>query len=324
MRYSSLTRCGMVILSAAMVMSVFGQTARAQSPLWPLFHPHGSYTRTRSVGSIAPSSSVALVPLQGAQTSAVGASGVSGLTLVPISTGRAVGVAATPTNQLVQAPTNTVSVASAGSTTSYYIVRGGGAQTNLVFVPVSSQSSNSPNVAVAGSVEADRALMSVGFSNSPSKITDLEQTLESQLGGMLGQNFNGNQLTSMLMGGAMQFLSDNSYAGLISDAEPIVARLIGRLLQKKGIPAPPPAPTTPTNPTTPTTPRIQPNPQPGSFQGNVTSGSQTFTITVTVTPQSSTSAIQGQAPTSGPTPGTLPNNLPTLNNAQPAAPPAAN
>ncbi len=125
-----------------------------------------------------------------------------------------------------------------------------------------------------------------------------------------GKNLGSSDLTSMLMGDALTFLSNNSYAGLISDAVPIVTRIIGRVLQKNGLPAPAPAPA----PTPDSSPSIRPGGQTSTIQGNAIGVSQTFTITITVTPGSSTvtpgssssqtqSSIQGQIRTRSPNSG---------------------
>ena len=266
---------------------------------------------------------------------------MNGLTLVPISNAQTAGVtASSDVHQLVQSPVSSVAVASAAPATSYYVVRSAPAQSNLVIVPANTQTSSASAAAAGpGSVDNDYAVLSSGFGNRLSKISELEQTLQGKLGGLLsgaGKNLGSSDLTSMLMGDALTFLSNNSYAGLISDAVPIVTRIIGRVLQKNGLPAPAPTPA----PTPDSSPSIRPGGQTSTIQGNAIGVSQTFTITITVTPGltptvtpgSSSSQTQSsiQGPNQDPNPqtnshqtnsSTLPANLPTLDGARPASPP---
>ncbi len=308
MKNPGFTRCGVVTLTAAIATSLLGQTANAQGLLWPLFHPFGSYTYTSSAVSFAPSSNnLMLVPIQGAQTASVGSTSVNGLNLVPISNVQAAGVTAGQTFQLVQTPTNLVSVASVGSSPSYYIVRGAQAQSNLVAMPAGGQTS-AVAAAGVGSLDSDYAVLSAGFGNRFSKISELEQFLQGKLAGLLngsGKDLGSSDLTSILMDAAKTFLSQNQFGFLFTEVEPIIERLIGRLLQKNARPPPPVKPT--------------PYQQPGNINGKPTSGSQTFTITGTVTLGPSTGQTQDQHPKQS---TTFPDNLPSPDNAQPAKPPA--
>jgi hypothetical protein len=307
MKSLGFNRCGVITLTAATAMSLLGQAANAQGVLWPLFHPRGSYMRTSSGVSAVAGSNVMMVPMQGMHTVSVSPTVISGFNMVPGTTVQMGGVTASPTFQLIQNPTNTVSVASAGSTPTYYLVRG--------MNPAVAQTAG---VASAGTglSDNDLAVLSAGFGNRISKISDLQQTLKNKQAVLASKNLDPSDLAALLEKEAQGFLS-NSQFGIAFDAvEPIIARLIGQLLPSNNGNTTPP-------PTTPVAPAPGPS---GNLNGNLSIGSQTLTISGTVTIGPLTGQTQGQTQIVTPpsTTPSIPANLPAIDNTKPAAPPGNN
>jgi hypothetical protein len=302
MKNSGFTRCGVITLTATVAMSLLGQSANAQGPLWPLFHPRGSYMRTYSGVSAVPGGNVMMVPMQGMHSVSVSPTVMSGFNMVPGATVQMGGVTASPTFQLIQNPTNTVSVASVGSSPTYYLVRG----TN----PAAAQTTG---VASAGTGlnDNDLAWLSAGFGNRISKISELQQTLKNKQAVLASKNLDPSDLAALLEKEAQGFLS-NSQFGIAFDAvEPIIARLIGQLLPSNN------------GNTTPVAPAPSPS---GNLNGNLNIGSQTLTISGTVTIGPPTGQTQGQTQIVTPpsTTTTIPANLPSIDNTKPAPPPGNN
>jgi hypothetical protein len=316
MKNPGFRRWGVLALTAVIATSLLGQTANAQGLLWPIFHPHGSYTRTTSSGGfLAPSGNMTFVPIQSAQMGSVSSTSVNGLNLIPISNVATAGVSAGQTFHILQTPANSVAVGSVGSSQPYYIVRGAQAQSNVMFIPTNAPAAGVGSAAAtsagASSVDNDYAVLSAGFGNRFSKIPELEQTLKDALAGLQGKNLGSSQITTLLKDAAQTYLSNSQFGIAFDLVEPIVERMIGRLLKQNGGPLTP----------NPLGPKQTDQSQTGNLNGQLLSGSQTFTITGTVTLGTPT----GQKPAQNGT-NSLPNTtlpaIQSIDNTQPASPPA--
>jgi len=151
----------------------------------------------------------------------------------------------------------------------FVFVQGGAAQSNLI--PVSQPGVQSPGNLVAagtgsGLTDYDLSVLATGFGNKLSKIDALRDHLKLNLTDLLGRGFSADRITTLLVDAAKAYLTSQGFGFLINDAiEPILRKLVGQVIRDQ--------PGTPTEPEEPTLPT-----------GKI--GTQTFTIsgTVTLTP----------------------------------------
>ncbi len=182
------------------------------------------------------------------------------------------------------------------------MIQGTPALSNLMFAP---QPGGHQGVSVGVGANAvsdqDYLVLSSGFRNSFSKVTNFEQFLKGKLDELLkdrGKGLDKSEIAAILLNVAKDFLTSNGFGFIINDAvEPILKRLINKLIQERQ----------------PTTPDTTPGPRP-----DIPSGGGRFEIsgTIILTPSSSrrenpptpsgSSSDQGDKGSPAPHPNRLP------------------
>jgi hypothetical protein len=279
---------------AAALGIILAERADAGGFFW--HHGYGSKTVVTTQGS-----SMMLAPATVGTLSLVPATTLTGTTLqfTPQTTLQLVGGASMGTTLQLSPTVVTGQALQLTPQTTLQLVGGASTGSTLTFT-VQNRGAQTLNVGSSNAdVDTAYQVLTLGFGNNTAKVVRLEQALNDKLDTLssgVGDILSNADLGAILSNTAKAFLNDNGFGIVFNDVEPIVAKLIAKVIanrqaRKSG--------TQPANTNTSPNANAQPS-------GNTPAGGQTFNISgrIVLSPTTGGSTTPSGGPTGNTPPAT--------------------